>query len=260
MMRRPVNPYRTAGALIGLGAIFGLAATIPISRYLPALVGVVAFGIVLLMGFLVLRKRSPSRGPATACVWFALLGGHASFWSIPLVGPSASFDVWSTLGALGVFGMGISLIGAGTGRLPEDDFSSGRLVDRDRFAAILMCAGGALGFMGAPLAFFGPFMLLKLFCFSLILVFGVLLFQKRRESRMLASAGVYFALLAGGVDLVFFNYPIWILSLAAYWWPFFTAPLAVALVVIGAVLRIVRTPTQDKRQPMPPPGFAGRGA
>jgi hypothetical protein len=69
-------------------------------------------------------------------------------------------------------------------------------VDSDQLRGILMSLGGCLGFIGTVSTYF-PFSVLGVVSFGLVVAFGALVFQKRREARLLAGATLWFAPLGG---------------------------------------------------------------
>lgn len=69
-------------------------------------------------------------------------------------------------------------------------------MDTDRLAGILLSIGGTLGLAGTVSTFF-PFSVLGVISFGLVLVFGVLVYWKRREARLVAAATLWFAPLGG---------------------------------------------------------------
>ena len=69
-------------------------------------------------------------------------------------------------------------------------------VDSDQLRGILMSLGGCLGFVGTVSTYF-PFSVLGVVSFGLVVAFGALVYQKRREARLLAAATLWFAPLGG---------------------------------------------------------------
>jgi len=59
-----------------------------------------------------------------------------------------------------------------------------------------MSLGGCLGFAETVSTYF-PFSVLGVVSFGLVVAFGALVFQKRREARLLAAATLWFAPLGG---------------------------------------------------------------
>ena len=101
-----------AGTLIGTGGILGLAGTI--STFFPfSVLGVLSFGLVLVFGVLIYRKRPEARLVAAATLWFAPLGGVACA-TVLWFNRSGWFHValWDVQGSVGLFGMGLALVGA----------------------------------------------------------------------------------------------------------------------------------------------------
>lgn len=103
---------RFAGTLIGTGGLLGLAGTV--STFFPfSVLGVISFGLVLVFGVLVYRKRPEAHLVAAATLWFASLGGAACaivLW----FNRSGWFHValWDVQGSVGLVGMGLALMGA----------------------------------------------------------------------------------------------------------------------------------------------------
>jgi hypothetical protein len=79
-------------------------------------------------------------------------------------------------------------------------------LDADRTAGVLLIVGGMLGLAGTVSTFF-PFSVLGVISFGLVLVFGILVYWKRSESRLVAAATLWFAPLGGGacVVILWFN-------------------------------------------------------
>ncbi len=234
---------------MSVGAILGISGTIPAPWllylfFVPAVPGAAAFVLVFLFGLLVLRKRPRSRSFATAGLWLAIFGGMSSVGLIWLAGsPSQYSDLTVAFGSLSVLSMPISLTGAAIARLPETELAGGKLIDRDRLSAILACAGASLGLVGSvPSGFTVVPALLSLICFTFALLFGVALFQKRPEGRLLAAATVYFALVGGGVDIVFPPLGL-VLHGGDALWLISVGPIGMVIAGAGAVMRLRRVPT-----------------
>ena len=107
-----MDPDRIAGVLMCTGGLLGLAGTV--STLFPfSVLGVISFGLVLLFGALVYRKRPEARLVAAAALWFAPLGGVACVTLLWLNhtgwGP---YDLWDAQGSVGLFGMSLALAGA----------------------------------------------------------------------------------------------------------------------------------------------------
>jgi len=103
---------RFAGTLICTGGVLGLAGTV--STVFPfSVLGVISFGLVLVFGALVYRKRPEAHLVAAATLWFAPLGGVACA-TILWFNHSGWFYValWDVQGSLGLLGMGLALAGA----------------------------------------------------------------------------------------------------------------------------------------------------
>ncbi len=94
------------------GGTLGLAGTV--STFFPfSVLGVISFGLVLVFGVLVYRRRTEGRLVAAATLWFAPLGGAACvviLW-FNRFGWGHN-DVWDIQGAIGLIGMCIALSGA----------------------------------------------------------------------------------------------------------------------------------------------------
>ncbi|MGI0148418.1 MAG: hypothetical protein ACREDF_02640 [Thermoplasmata archaeon] len=103
---------RFAGSLMTAGGILGLVGTV--STFFPfSVLGVVSFGLVLVFGVLVFRNRPEARLVAAATLWFAPLGGAACvivLWFNR--GGWFHSDLWDVQGSIGLFGMGLALLGA----------------------------------------------------------------------------------------------------------------------------------------------------
>lgn len=106
---------RLAGTLMCTGGLLGLAGTV--STVFPfSFLGLVCFGLVLPFGGFVYRKRPEARLLAAASLWFAPLGGVASFvvFSYAQTYPSG---ILVLQGALGLVGSGLAFTGAAVKRL-----------------------------------------------------------------------------------------------------------------------------------------------
>jgi hypothetical protein len=224
-----------------LGAGLGLAATAPLFLFLPALVAATAFAFVLAFGLLELRRKSGRWSPATVGLWFAFLGGMSSVGMTWFAGSSSSFSAIAvTSGTIGVFGMTACLIGAGIGGGPDSQLSQSTVIDRNWIGALLVCVGGAFGLAGSRATFFFLFVLLSTTCFSLVLLFGVRMFRKGPESRLLSAATLYFALV-GLADLVFVLPALILFASASLWLDFRLVGTVIA--VSGAIIQL-RRPTR----------------
>jgi hypothetical protein len=241
--------------MILAGAILGLLGSIPLAWFAPALVGSFAFGLVLLLGLVMLVSRSARSSLARASLPFALVGGYAATWVTGLSFFSSSAP-W--FGVMGVLGMYLAFIGSSIVRLPESGLDSVRLVLRPRLGAVLVLTGAALGLIGPGISF-GPFGLLEQFCFLLVLLFATILFQERPESRFVAGATLYFALVTAAVDIVFLQV-LWFPYMAGLSWLRFTGPIGSGVTISGAVLYLAQVRGNGRSQPSSPPGLVGSAA
>jgi hypothetical protein len=103
---------RDAGILLIVGGVLGLAGTV--STFFPfSVLGVISFGLVLVFGALVYRKRPEARLVAVATLWFAPLGGAACvvlLW-FNRFGWGHN-DIWDVQGSVGLIGTSLALAGA----------------------------------------------------------------------------------------------------------------------------------------------------
>ena len=115
-------------------------------------------------------------------------------------------------------------------------------MDSDRLAGTLMCAGaipGLLGLLGSTPFFFFPFSVLSGISFGLVFLFGVYVFRKRAEGRLLAAAALIFAPLGGAASV----YVLWVALL--YQWDLgivlgSAGVLGMLLALAGASIKRVR--------------------
>ena len=226
------------------GGLLGLVGTTPnLNLFVLALTGATSFLIVILVGAIVVRKNAPAGRLGGVALLSALIGGLASVGVIWYAGASSSFAERAVaLGFLGVLGMVLSLMGAAVARQEGEELAGGRFLDRNRFSATLVCGGAALGLVGsAPSGFTLISGFLGLICFGLVLLFGVRLFQKRPEARILSAATIYFALVGGVVDIVF--PPFGLVIYGGALWLISVGPIGTVTAITGAVLRLRRVPT-----------------
>lgn len=103
---------RLAGILLSVGGTLGLAGTL--STFFPfSVLGVISFGLVLVFGVLVCRKRPEARLAAAATLWFAPLGGAACAIVLWFNHHGwGHYDLWDVQGSVGLFGMSFALAGA----------------------------------------------------------------------------------------------------------------------------------------------------
>src|SRR2546427_7788427 len=80
---------RVGGMLMLAGGLLGLAGTV-MTVFPFSVLGVISFGLILPFGGFVYRKRPEARLLAVATLWFALLGGVAS-WFVFSFGLALSF-------------------------------------------------------------------------------------------------------------------------------------------------------------------------
>src|SRR5712691_11661483 len=232
-----MNSIRLAGGLMCIGAGLGFAGTAPLWWFLPALVAATTFAFVVPFGLLVFFTTPRSTFPASAGLWFAFLGGMSSVVVTWIAGSPSWFSTLAvTSGTIGIFGMSICLIGVGIGRAREPELSAATLFNRPWIGAVLVCVGGTLGLVGSRIAFGFPFGFLSLTCFTLVLLFGVRLFRKGPESRILSAATLYFALVGLGEALFFLpylvRYPVGDV------WPFYLRPIGTLIAGLGAIVSL----------------------
>jgi len=227
--------------LVCLGALLGLAGSVPFYLFAPALLAVVCFAVVLLFGLLTLGGWHRSHALRTAILIFAFLGGMSSLWVLWFLGsPFAVGDLAVLLGTAGVVGMTVSLIGAGLGRMSEAEVAGAKLIDINRLGALLICAGGAIGLVGSRVGFLGIFVFFTACCFALVLLFGVALLRTKPEGRLFAAATLYFALAGSGLSIVFYiPFLLWYGGGSVAW--ILLQPLATVIAGAGAVIRLIRS-------------------
>jgi len=103
---------RLAGTLIYLGAILGLAGSTAQWFFFPLyLLGAGSFALVLLLGAFMIRKRPEGRLLAAGAIWFALLGGAASFFFL-VIGFWVFWDPAVWIAPLAVVGSALAVVGA----------------------------------------------------------------------------------------------------------------------------------------------------
>jgi len=165
----------------------------------------------------------------------------SSLWIIWLLGsPFLIGDLAVLLGTAGVVGMTVSLIGSGIGRLTEAELAGTKLIDRNRFGALLICAGAAIGLVGSRLALFvSIFAFFTAFCFALVLLFGVALLRPRPEGRLLAAGTLYFALVGSGLSFVFSMPVLFFYGGGDLGW-ILLQPIATVTAGAGAIIRLIR--------------------
>jgi hypothetical protein len=233
-----------------IGAGLGLAGTAPLYRFLPALVAAMAFAFVLPFGLLEFLTKRRSTFAATAGLWFAFLGGMSSVvMTWVAAGPSSFSTVAVTSGTIGIVGMSVCLIGVGSGRVPGAELPGAILTNRTWVGAILVCIGGTLGLVGSGVAFGFLFSLLGLTCFTLVLLFGVRLFRKGPESRILSTATLYFAMVGMGDTVFYLPYLVFFGSGAV--WLFYVRPIGTFLAVLGAIILLRRPPGETTLATVP---------
>lgn len=229
----------TAAILMSVGAVLGLAATAPFYWFPVGFVASSAFALAFLLGFVALRRPGASRRLFAWGGFFAFLGGMSSVGMIWfLSGPAALGAFAIAFGSVGILGMTVSMVGASLGRLPEKERGRG-FGDRDRLAALLICAGGAFGLIGPPTGFFFFSAFLPLVCFTVVLLLGLALLQSGPGSRVLAVITLYFALAANAFFIVFFLPVLFRYGWGADWFSFI-GPMGTILAVLGAILRLHR--------------------
>jgi hypothetical protein len=94
------------------GGVLGLAGTI--STVFPfSVLGVLSFGLVIVFGVLVLRKRPEARIALPVVLWFGGLGGIACV-TILWFNHSGWIhsDIWDVQATVGLLGTGLALAGA----------------------------------------------------------------------------------------------------------------------------------------------------
>ncbi len=130
-------------------------------------------------------------------------------------------------------------------------------VDPDRLAGILIMTGAAIGLVSTTATLWTVFSVMGWLAFLLVLVFGVYVFRKRPEARLLAAATLWFAPLEAVSSA-------WVIWLAGYisleggrvWAS--VALVGTALTLVGGFLGLLRGPTSA--QPDSGFGFAGNAA
>ncbi len=106
-----------------------------------------------------------------------------------------------------------------------------------------MCVGAVLGLVGAtPTGFTLYFAVLGWASFGLVFLLGLLLFWKRPEGRLFATAALWFALLGGAASIA-----LLILGLMISWngaiWSGSIGVLGTILAMAGAGIWVFRVPT-----------------
>ena len=98
-----------------------------------------------------------------------------------------------------------------------------------------MCVGGALGLVGSRSAWFFPLIgILGVASSSLILLFGVRLFRKGPDRRLLAVLTLYFALVS--VADIIFLLPNSVIYVIGALWVFSVRILGTVIAVSGAII------------------------
>jgi len=129
----------------------------------------------------------------------------------------------------------VCLIGAATSRELDPELSSATLIDRNWIGAFLVCVGGALGLVGSRSAWFFPLIgILGVASSSLILLFGVRLFRKGPDRRLLAVLTLYFALVS--VADIIFLLPNSVIYVIGALWVFSVRILGTVIAVSGAII------------------------
>ncbi len=110
------------------------------------------------------------------------------------------------------------------------------IVDLDRLAGTLICAGGIVGLIGSVASLS---LLLGVPSFALVLLLGIYSFRRRKEGRLLAGGVIWFAVLGtlGGFPPGFALFGYGFLVGYYYWWASI-AILGMALSLAGAVLKL----------------------
>jgi hypothetical protein len=219
-----------------LGAGLGLGATATLIEFLPALVAATAFAVVLTVGLLELRRPPRNSSLPSAGILFAFIAGMSCVEMTLFAGsPSWFSDRAVTSGMIGIFGMLVCLIGAAMSRELDPELSSATLIDRNWIGALLVCVGGVLGLVGSRSAWFFPLIgFLGVASSSLILLFGVRLFRKGPDRRLLAALTLYFALVSVA-DIIFFL-PNSVIFLIGALWVFSVRILGAVIAVFGAII------------------------
>jgi hypothetical protein len=219
-----------------LGAGLGLGATATLVAFLPALVAATAFALVLAVGLLELGRPPRNSSLPSAGILFALIAGMSCVEMTLFAGsPSWFSDRAVTSGMIGIFGMLVCLIGAAMSRELDSELSSATLIDRNWIGALLVCVGGALGLVGSRSAWFFPLVgFLGVASSSLILLFGVRLFRKGPDRRLLAALTLYFALVS--VADIIFLLPNSVIFFIGALWTYSVRILGTVLAVSGAII------------------------
>ncbi len=219
-----------------LGASLGLGATATLVAFLPGLVAATAFALVLPFGLLELRRPPRTSSLPSAGVLFGFIAGMSCVEMTLFAGsPSWFSDRAFTSGTIGIFGMLVCLIGAAMSRELDSEFSSATLIGRNWIGALLVCVGGALGLVGSRSAWFFPLVgILGVASSSLILLFGVRLFRRGPDRRLLAALTLYFALVSVA-DIIFLLPNSVILFIGALW-VYSVRILGTVLAVSGAII------------------------
>ncbi len=130
-------------------------------------------------------------------------------------------------------------------------------MDPDRLAGILIMTGAVIGLVSTTVTLWTVFSVMGWLAFVLVLVFGVYVFRKRPEARLLAAATLWFAPL----EAVSSAEIIWLagyISLEGVRVWASAALIGTALTLVGGFVRLLRGPTPA--QPDPELGFAGNAA
>ncbi len=130
-------------------------------------------------------------------------------------------------------------------------------MDPGRLAGILIVTGAAVGLLSTTVTLWTVFSVMGWLAFALVLVFGVYVFRKRPEARLLALATLWFAPLEAVSSALI----IWLASYISLeggrvWGS--VALVGTALTIVGGFARLLRGPTPA--QPDPGFGFAGNAA
>ncbi len=97
------------------GGVLGLAGTV--STVFPfSFLGVISFGLVVAFGTFVYRKRPEARLLSVATLWFAPLGGAASYVILSFA-QTYHVGAWVVQGTAGLAGFGLAFTGAVINRL-----------------------------------------------------------------------------------------------------------------------------------------------
>ncbi len=130
-------------------------------------------------------------------------------------------------------------------------------VNPDRLAGILIMTGAAVGLVSTTVTLWTVFSVMGWLAFLLVLVFGVYVFRKRPEARLLAAATLWFAPLeAVSSALIIWLAGYMSLGGGRVWAS--AALVGTALTLVGGFVGLLRGPTSA--QPDPGFGFAGNAA